>query len=265
MKRFAVIKILFFIPGMFLFGVATAQLYTQANAHAHNDYLNKLPFYLAFQNGFGSIEADVFPLEGDLLVAHYKKDVQSEKNLVNLYLNPLVGEFAAKKGRKLRLLIDIKENYKDALALLINELKPLQNYLSTVEKANYITIIISGERPPPAEYKQYPSYIFFDDDLQKAHTTDEWKRVALVSLPFTKITLWNGEGDLNAGDEKKLAHIIDSTHSAGKPIRFWAAPDTKASWELQMKLKADLIGTDKINELAEFLWKKTKKQKQKVY
>jgi alkaline phosphatase len=257
-RRFDAIKILFFIPTLFLFCVATAQLYTPANAHAHNDYLNKLPFYLAFQNGFGSIEADVFPVEGDLLVAHYKKDVQPEKNLANLYLNPLIKEFAAHRGRKLSLLIDIKENYKNALALLINELKPLQNYLSTVEKANYITIIISGDRPPPSEYKQYPSYIFFDDDLQKAHNTEEWKRVALVSLPFNKITGWKGEGDLNTGDEKKLAHIIDSTHSAGKPIRFWAAPDTKTSWKLQIKLKADLIGTDKVNELAEFLKKKRK-------
>ena len=259
-KRFAAIKILFFIPTLFLFTVASAQLYSPANAHAHNDYLNKVPFYLAFQNGFGSIEADVFPVKGDLLVAHYKKDVQTEKNLANLYLNPLIRELAEHKERKLNLLIDIKENYKEALALLVNELKQLQNYLSTVEKANYITIIISGDRPPPSEYKEYPSYIFFDDDLQRAHNADEWKRVALVSLPFNKITGWKGEGELNAGDEKKLAHIIDSTHSAGKPIRFWAAPDTETSWKLQMKLKADLIGTDKVNELAEFLNKKHKRK-----
>ena len=259
-KRFAAIKILFFIPTLFLFTVASAQLYSPANAHAHNDYLNKVPFYLAFQNGFGSIEADVFPVKGDLLVAHYKKDVQTEKNLANLYLNPLIRELAEHKERKLNLLIDIKENYKEALALLVNELKQLQNYLSTVEKANYITIIISGDRPPPSEYKEYPSYIFFDDDLQRAHNADEWKRVALVSLPFNKITGWKGEGELTAGDEKKLAHIIDSTHSAGKPIRFWAAPDTETSWKLQMQLKADLIGTDKVNELAEFLKKKHKRK-----
>jgi alkaline phosphatase len=219
-----------------------------------------MPFYLAFQNGFGSIEADVFPVKGDLLVAHYKKDVQTEKNLANLYLNPLIRKLAEHKGRKLNLLIDIKENYKEALTLLISQLNPLQSYLSTVEKANYITIIISGDRPPPSEYKEYPSYIFFDDDLQRAHNADEWKRVALVSLPFNKITGWKGEGELNAGDEKKLAHIIDSTHSAGKPIRFWAAPDTETSWKLQMKLKADLIGTDKVNELAEFLNKKHKRK-----
>jgi alkaline phosphatase len=260
-RRFAATKILFFIPTLFLFSIATAQLYTPANAHAHNDYLNKAPFYLAFQNGFGSIEADVFPVEGELLVAHYKKDVQPEKNLVNLYLNPLIRKLAEHKGRKLNLLIDIKENYKEALTLLISQLNPLQSYLSTVEKENYITIIISGDRPPPSEYKEYPFYIFFDDDLQRAHNAEEWKRVALVSLPFNKITSWKGEGDLNAGDEKKLAHIIDSTHSAGKPIRFWAAPDTETSWKLQMKLKADLIGTDKVNELAEFLKKKSKKRK----
>jgi alkaline phosphatase len=47
--------------------------------------------------------------------------------------------------------------------------------------------------------------------------------------------------------------MIDSVHSAGKPFRFWAAPDTKTSWKLQKKLNADLIGTDRIDALANFL------------
>jgi alkaline phosphatase len=44
-------------------------------------------------------------------------------------------------------------------------------------------------------------------------------------------------------------------HTAGKPLHFWAAPDTKSSWKWQKKLQVDLIGTDKINELGMFLRK----------
>ena len=50
-------------------------------------------------------------------------------------------------------------------------------------------------------------------------------------------------------------HVVDSVHNAGKPIRFWAAPDNEQSWNLQMHLGVDLIGTDKIKELAEELRK----------
>ncbi len=80
-----------------------------------------------------------------------------------------------------------------------------------------------------------------------------------MSLPFNKISAWKGEDDINRKDKRQLRHTIDSVHSAGKPIRFWAAPDTKASWKLQMKLHADLIGTDKIEELANILRSTSKK------
>ncbi|MFN2441022.1 MAG: hypothetical protein ABR503_17615 [Chitinophagaceae bacterium] len=36
-------------------------------------------------------------------------------------------------------------------------------------------------------------------------------------------------------------------------MRFWAAPDNEASWKMQMKLGVNLIGTDKIDDLANFL------------
>lgn len=231
---------------------AQQQKYTVANAHAHNDYLHPVPFYSAYNAGFGSIEADVFPVNGILCVAHSKKEIQTQRTLRELYLIPLVKELSADTLRRIKLLIDIKDNYKAALSLLIKELEPLKQYLSSEKFYNRLTILISGERPPPAEYKNYPEYIFFDDDLKLYHSPDEWNRVGLVSLPFNKISGWKGEDNLNRKDKKRLANTIDSVHAAGKPIRFWAAPDTKDSWKLQMKLHADLIGTDKIDELANF-------------
>ena len=145
--------------------------------------------------------------------------------------------------------------------MLIKELQPLQEYLSTQKKPNYLTIIISGNRPTPAQYKNYPNYIFFDVDLQLPHNAEEWKRVALVSLPFNKLSGWKGSGFLINEEKEKITQVIDSAHSKGKPIRFWAAPDTETSWKWQMKLGADLIGTDRINDLANFLRKEKKEQK----
>lgn len=230
--------------------------YTVANGHAHNDYEHPIPFYTAYNAGFGSIEADVFPVNGVLLVAHSKKDLQPQRTLKELYLTPLVKALSVDTTRRLNLLVDIKENYKVALPLLIQELEPLKQFLSLQQQSMPLTIVISGNRPPPAEYKNYPSYIFFDGDLKLSHTPDEWKRVALVSLPFNKISGWKGQGNISRKDKKHLRHTIDSVHVSGKPIRFWAAPDTKHSWKLQIKLHADLIGTDKIDDLQIFLGSK---------
>ncbi len=228
-------------------------IYTVANAHAHNDYEHPVPLYTAYNAGFGSIEVDVFPVNGILCVAHHKKEIQTHRTLKNLYIDPLIKELAANKHRQLKLLVDIKENYKLSLNLLIQEIEILKQYLSTPQENKPLKIIISGERPPPAEYNNYPPYIFFDDNFRMPHNTVEWNRVGLVSMPFNKITAWKGEDAINRKDKKRLRHIIDSVHAARKPIRFWAAPDTKASWKLQIKLRVDLIGTDKIDELANFL------------
>lgn len=252
-------SISFFFVGLLVASinlVAQPKVYTVANAHAHNDYLHPVPFYTAWNAGFGSIEADVFPVNGMLYVAHHKGAIQPQRTLKNLYTDPLLKELKKNPGRKVNLLIDIKENYKESLNLLMQELAPLKKYLSTDEnKTKPVTILISGERPSPGEYKNYPGYIFFDDDLRKTHTPDEWKRVGLVSLSFERYSFWNGEGTIPEKDQSLVTNVIDSVHHAGKKIRFWAAPDTEASWNLQMKLGVDLVGTDKIETFSAFLKK----------
>ena len=250
------ILLLFFLVSASVSIFAQHKKYTVADAHAHNDYMHPVPFYTAWNAGFGSIEADVFPVNGVLLVSHNKEALNPKRTLDSLYLNPLLRELQKHPHRKVNLLVDIKEDYKNSLAILLQELKPLKKYLvSDKNPQNPLTILISGERPPPAEYKNYPGYIFFDDDLKLFHSSAEWKRVGLVSLSFQRYSSWNGEGEIPAADRKILAHVIDSVHQAGKKIRFWAAPDNQNSWRRQMDLDVDLIGTDKIQELSSFLSK----------
>ena len=99
----------------------------------------------------------------------------------------------------------------------------------------------------------YPPYIFFDDNFKFSHNNEQWNRVLLVSLPFNKYSKWTGKGPLKGRERKRLQTIVDRVHRAGKPIRFWAAPDTKFSWEKQKQLGVDFIGTDKIRELGDFM------------
>ena len=97
-------------------------LYTAANAHSHNDYHQQNPFFKAYQEQFGSIEADIHLRSGRLLVGHDSADLTDKRTLENMYLAPLAkfieenNGFAYKDpGSKLQLLIDIKT---DSIATL---------------------------------------------------------------------------------------------------------------------------------------------------
>ncbi|HVK59238.1 MAG TPA: hypothetical protein VM735_10685, partial [Candidatus Kapabacteria bacterium] len=82
-------------------------------AHAHNDYEHDRPLLDALAQGFTSVEADIYLVEGSLLVAHDKEDLDPKKTLSALYLEPLKRladdkKSVFKSGESLTLLIDFK-------------------------------------------------------------------------------------------------------------------------------------------------------------
>jgi alkaline phosphatase len=226
--------------------------YTASNIHSHNDYSRPEAFYHAFNAGAGAIEADVYLRNGKLVVAHDTTAAKQLLPLNKMYLQPILQEFKT-RPRPLNLVIDLKGAYAPILAELLEELKPLKRLIHSGNNKNPLRIIITGNRPPPAGYNVYPSYITFDDDLQLSHTPGQWKRVAQVSLNFENYSKWRGEGTLPQLDERVLRSVINAVHASGKKIRFWAAPDNKAGWQKLMELNADILSTDKIDELKEML------------
>ncbi len=242
------------------FSVVLSHSFCQTNenslphAHAHNDYLHPVPFYTAYNAGFGSIEADVYPVNGVLCVAHDTGNISPARNLKALYLDPLLSELQKNPIRKLKLLIDIKKNYTESLKLLAGEVEQLKKYLFTPANPNNpLTILVSGDRPLPILYKNYPDYLYFDDDLKQDHTASEWKRVGQVSLSFERFSSWKGDHKMENKERKVLRRLVNKVHKKGKTIRFWGAPDNPLSWKTQAELKVDLIGTDKIEQLSDFL------------
>ena len=229
--------------------IAQKMTYSVQNGHSHNDYENEAPFFTAYNAGFGSIEADVFPVNGRLYVAHDKASITPERTLQSLYLDHLLSKLTADKSRHLILLVDIKENYGLSLPILIEELSPLQPIIATGQ----LKIVISGNRPVPSQFSNYPDYIYFDDDQSRVSSTKQWGRVGLVSLRFSNLSNWKGDGKISKEERLRIKSTVDSVHKVGKKIRFWASPDNPESWKLLMKLKVDLIGTDKIEQLATFL------------
>ena len=55
-------------------------------AHAHNDYEHHRPLLDALKAGFASVEADVYRVDNQLLVAHDRQDTNPERSLESLYL-----------------------------------------------------------------------------------------------------------------------------------------------------------------------------------
>src|SRR4051794_7241519 len=68
------------------------------NAHAHNDYAHPRPLFDALDQGFTSVEADVFPVDGELLVGHNRRDLKPDRTLETLYLAPLADRVEKNSG-----------------------------------------------------------------------------------------------------------------------------------------------------------------------
>jgi len=112
----------------------------------------------------------------------------------------------------LQLLIDIKTDpYKT-----LNKLIEVLNTYTSITNANKIKIVITGNRPKPNEFENYPSYIYFDGDLDKKYSSNELAKIGLFSADFTSYSKWNGKGIMVKADREKIDSIITSTHQKGK-------------------------------------------------
>lgn len=231
--------------------------YTTAQAHSHNDYEQKKPFDEAYNQQFGSIEADLFLVNDTLFTAHNREDITATRTFSRLYLQPILQKVQANNGNiyaqedlKLQLLIDLKTPAEETLKALVALLSPHESIF--VPKGP-VKIVISGNTPAPENFSQYPDFIFFDGRPNIAYTNEQLKKIGLISQAFQKYSRWNGEGDLTEKDRKALSKVIEQTHTLDKKIRFWATPDNINTWKAMMNLKVDFLNTDKVVQMGDYL------------
>jgi alkaline phosphatase len=251
MKRF----LLSLISCYSIMAMAQPAAYTAANAHSHNDYEKPFPFQAAYNEGFGSMEADLHLVNDTLLVGHDTAIAGVNPTFESLYLQPLEKAVAKNNGypyadhtKKLQLLIDLK------MPTLDNVVALLQKYPTLTTCAN-IRFVISGSRPDPANWPKYPAFIWFDGNLNQTYSAAVLEKIGLMSIGFTKYSKWNGKGRIPARELDTIQQMITGAHALGKPVRFWATPDNVNAWYHLMKLKVDYLNTDHIAELGSFLKK----------
>jgi hypothetical protein len=234
-------------------------------AHAHNDYYHKRPLHDALGRGFMSIEADVFLVDGKLLVGHYAHELRPERSLESLYLEPLRKHLEANGGRtfkgdeRLTLLVDFKTDGPAAYAALGKLLEKYDGVFfenrDGKPKPRAVEVIVTGNRPIDAIAQDKTRRVAVDGRLSDLDRETPQYLLPLVSESWTSHFKWRGKGPMPEDERKRLREIVDRVHKQGRRLRFWATPDDDAVWKELQAADVDVIGADNLDSLQQFLAK----------
>ncbi|RPK85704.1 hypothetical protein EES45_00990 [Streptomyces sp. ADI97-07] len=248
----------------------TARPRPLAPAHAHNDYLHPRPLHDALAHGFTSVEADVFLVDGELLVAHEESSLDPARTLTALYLDPLHALVRANHGSvhaghraPLQLLIDIKDDGAAAYLALDRLLRSHRHIMTRYShgriRTGAVTPVISGDRAARVPMEaQTTRYAFYDGRPDDLGTGAPASLIPLISANWTQGFGWQGTGPFPAAERTRLRGHVDAAHAAGQRVRFWATPDTPgpardAVWDELLAAGVDHLNTDDLAGLAAFL------------
>lgn len=233
------------------------------HAHAHNDYEHPRPLFDALDAGFCSIEADIYLVDGKLLVGHNRLDLNPQRTLQALYLDPLRDRVQKNGGRvysggpAVQLLIDVKTAAEPTYAALSEVLKQYAPILTVYHpdktEPGAISVVISGNRARKIMADQQTRLAACDGLIEDVDNPPSLNLVPLVSSRWGITFRWNGQGDMPEPERALLRQIVEKAHKAGQRLRFWGAPDNLNAWKQLRAAGVDLINTDHLKECAEYL------------
>ncbi|MFJ6983828.1 MULTISPECIES: phosphatidylinositol-specific phospholipase C/glycerophosphodiester phosphodiesterase family protein [unclassified Streptomyces] len=238
-------------------------------AHAHNDYAHPRPLLDALDHRFGSVEADVFLVDGELLVAHDPVDLDPARTLESLYLAPLADRVRRNHGSvyrgsplPLQLLVDLKTEGAATYAALDRQLRRHRHLFTTYDHGRVrrgpVTAVVSGDRAARVPLQaQTVRHAFYDGRLTDLGTTDA-SFASLISDNWTLHFTWQGTGAFPDTERQKLRTLVRTAHGRGQRVRFWATPDTPgpardALWSALLDAGVDHLNTDDLAGLEAFL------------
>lgn len=232
-------------------------------AHAHNDYLHERPLLDALDCDFCSVEADIYLVNGKLLVAHTQSELSPERTLQSLYLDPLRARIKKNSGKvhiagaAFTLLIDIKSEGRStylALHTLLSKYRDILSYVeSGTEHPGAVTAVVSGNRATDLIAAESTRYVGIDGRLSDLDSDSPDHLLPLISDNWTLHFRWRGVGEFTQSERDKLTSIIERAHKKNRRIRFWATPDNPLVWAALKKASVDLINTDDLKGLSSFL------------
>jgi glycerophosphoryl diester phosphodiesterase len=233
--------------------------------HAHNDYEQARPLEDAIAAGLHSVEADVWFRDQQVVVSH---DAFSTKGrLDELYLNPIGERMAANNGNvtadglPFTLWIDLKEGSDElvgAIYALLDGRAGLSTY-GQVTTAAAMTVVLTGDqggkeklsrfgdgiRPYTRDSNEF-SLVEQEDAIDGSHPTR-------YALDYGRYLGWNGDGDVDAEQKRRLGCLITHAHRDGRQVRFYNVPEQPSVWQFLLDGGVDLIGADDLDALGGFL------------
>ncbi len=239
-----------------------------AAAHAHNDYEHARPLYDALDHGFTSVEADVWLVNGELLVAHDRDKVVVGRTLESLYLMPLRQRIRANGGSvyrhwdgALQLLVDIKsdgpQTYQAISETLVDYRRMLTKFAPSYA-AGAVEVVVSGNRPLAEMLAQRTRYAGYDGRLIDLAGGLPASVMPLVSDNWGNNFTWQGVGPMPTAEQTKLLAIVQRAHENGYRLRFWNTPDEPGPartrlWAVLADSGVDHLNTDDLVGLSRFL------------
>ncbi|RPI26917.1 MAG: hypothetical protein EHM61_10255 [Acidobacteria bacterium] len=252
--------------GLLLLALFTACLWAQnplAKAHSHNDYQHARPLLDALEEGFCSVEADIFLVNGQLLVAHDEDEINPERTLEALYLEPLKSRVKQNGGTvhtsvcPFTLMIDVKSAAEPTWKALAKVLERYRDMLTAFEetkvKSGAVTVLVSGNRAASLMMKHKVRYAGLDGRIADVDLGLTPTLMPLLSDNWTRYFTWSGKGRIQPKEHAQLKAMVEKAHAAGYLIRFWASPDDPAGWSLLREAGVDMINTDNLKGLSRFL------------
>jgi glycerophosphoryl diester phosphodiesterase len=125
--------------------------------------------------------------------------------------------------------------------------KPIQSLSSSP------AIIISGNRPINTISNEPVRYAAIDGRLPDLESKPPRALVPWISDNWAKHFTWRGEGAIPPEERARLRRWVQQAYEQGRTIRFWAIPDNRRGWAELRAAGVDLINTDDLSGLRDFL------------
>ncbi|GAB3927925.1 hypothetical protein GCM10028827_21030 [Mucilaginibacter myungsuensis] len=183
-----------------------------------------------------------------------------------MYLQPLAEHIQQNDGEVYRgyekpitLMIDIKSDPNKTYELLKPMLEKYREFFCGYQNGVFqdgpVRIVLSGNKPYDALRNDPDRLAFIDEDLRKVGRDTTTNLFAMASCKFSNLLKWKGKGQLSQKDRDRLSAYCDEAHKAGAKVRLWSTPDNQKVWKELLQCGVDLINTDRLARLRDFLVK----------
>lgn len=234
-------------------------------AHSHNDYRQTKPLYNSLENGFTSIEVDVYYKKNKLKISHLPTLLFLKKDIETLYLKPLQriikknnGTVFKEDSSQFTLMIDFK-NDKEKIFTVLSQLSNKYNgmfetYSPTSKTWGPIKMLLTGNPPLELYLKDSLKFALIDGSLQQMKNVRYQKWFGRISTNY-KNHFSNTADQLTEEEEIKMKSLVDSVHKAGYPFRFWNTENYECNWEALLNYGCDVINIDNLKNFRLFYLK----------